>query len=390
MKLKSIEYSEYKNKPIEWKVEGLEIGDINLIVGVNASGKTRSLLHIYSLSLLLSRGMRGLVNPPDFYYKVNFEEGKRKIVYELEVSGYKVKKEKLTDRSKVVLRRGSSEEGMIYAEKLNKEIEFKIPGNQIAAYMKRDQIQHPFLESLFEWAVNLRFFRFGSDMGKESQVDSPYLPIKESRSFEEKIELLQLHPNVADTIEIGMEKYGAQFKISLFEEMREIGYHIDAINIHPLDNGAYSYSTAKNRYVSIQEKELSTEIEQHNISQGMWRTLSLLAHINLFIAMKKASCVLIDDIGEGLDYNRSLSLIKLLIKKARKSKIQLIMTTNDRFVMNSVPLQNWSILHRTGGKCRIINQRNSKEVFEKFKYTGLDNFDFFSSQYFMKDLKSSG
>jgi ABC-type lipoprotein export system ATPase subunit len=51
----------------------------------------------------------------------------------------------------------------------------------------------------------------------------------------------------------------------------------------------------------------------------------------------KLTCVLIDDIGEGLDYERSSNLIKLLLKKMKKESIQLIMSTNDRFVMNNIP-----------------------------------------------------
>jgi len=55
---------------------------------------------------------------------------------------------------------------------------------------------------------------------------------------------------------------------------------------------------------------------------------------------------LIDDIGEGLDYERSKKLIDLIIQKAKKYAVQLIMTTNDRFVINKTPLEYWLVIKR--------------------------------------------
>ena len=96
------------------------------------------------------------------------------------------------------------------------------------------------------------------------------------------------------------------------------------------------------------------------------------------------SCFLIDDIGEGLDYERASNLIKLVIEKAKSNNIQIIMSTNDRFVMNNVPLEYWAIINREGAKVKIFNRNNSNEMFEDFKYTGLNNFDLFSSDFYLK------
>ena len=115
----------------------------------------------------------------------------------------------------------------------------------------------------------------------------------------------------------------------------------------------------------------------------MFRTLALLIHINYLVLSDTNSTVLIDDIGEGLDYERSSNLISLLTNKAQNSKLQLIMTTNDKFVMNKVPLEYWSILIRDSNSVRIINKNNSPKVFEEFKYVGLNNFEFFESGYFV-------
>jgi len=57
------------------------------------------------------------------------------------------------------------------------------------------------------------------------------------------------------------------------------------------------------------------------------------------------------------------------------------MSTNDRFVMNNVPLEYWQVIQRKGGECRIYNYQNSKDIFDEFTYTGLNNFDFLATDF---------
>lgn len=102
---------------------------------------------------------------------------------------------------------------------------------------------------------------------------------------------------------------------------------------------------------------------------GKTRTLNVIASLANLISGDQMegmpSCVLIDDIGEGLDYERSSLLINYLIGECKDTSIQLIMATNDKFVMNSVPLEYWSVIQRQGGRCRIFNYENSKEIFDE-------------------------
>ena len=54
MFLKSIEYAQHEGTPRLWKLEGCTLGNINLIVGKNATGKSRTLNVINGLANLLS------------------------------------------------------------------------------------------------------------------------------------------------------------------------------------------------------------------------------------------------------------------------------------------------------------------------------------------------
>ena len=50
MSLKSISYTEFENDPQHWKLDQCDFSQINLIVGRNATGKTRLMNVINSLS----------------------------------------------------------------------------------------------------------------------------------------------------------------------------------------------------------------------------------------------------------------------------------------------------------------------------------------------------
>jgi hypothetical protein len=88
--------------------------------------------------------------------------------------------------------------------------------------------------------------------------------------------------------------------------------------------------------------------------------------------------MLIDDIGEGLDFERSEKLIKVIVGRGAKN-LQILMSTNDRFVMNAVDLAFWRIVDRKGSRVKIWDEDNDAKRFGGFKYTGLSNFDFFAS-----------
>ncbi|KAF0249339.1 MAG: hypothetical protein FD167_1256, partial [bacterium] len=126
----------------------------------------------------------------------------------------------------------------------------------------------------------------------------------------------------------------------------------------------------------VKEKDLLGITDQGSMSQGMFRVLSLLTQVNYLQMTGKPTCILIDDIGEGLDFDRSCRLIDLLREKTKSSKIQLVLTTNDRFIMNRVPLEEWSVIRREHSHVTVLNHNNSKEIFDEFRFTGLSNFSF--------------
>ncbi|OWK45366.1 hypothetical protein FRUB_01697 [Fimbriiglobus ruber] len=167
------------------------------------------------------------------------------------------------------------------------------------------------------------------------------------------------------------------FERGVLRDMDRVGYPIDSINVGPLVSVRYEIALV-NEVVAIrvQEKNQKGLTDQAGMSQGMFRVLSILILINYMECKQQSACLVIDDLGEGLDFERSCLLIDLLREKTEKSKIQLIISSNDKFVMNEVPIVEWSFLQRSGGTVRVRNVENSRELFEEFRFTGLSNFSF--------------
>lgn len=173
-------------------------------------------------------------------------------------------------------------------------------------------------------------------------------------------------------------EFSEQFRESVMNDMSQLDYEIEDIGIRvPISIRVVSLGLPGELFgLYVKEKGLAGITDQHSMSQGMFRALSILVQVTYSQMAKKATCILIDDIGEGLDFDRSCRLIDLLRKKAKESSVQLILSTNDRFVMNRVPLEEWSVVQRHGSHVRIRNYENSRDVFEEFRFTGLSNFSF--------------
>jgi AAA15 family ATPase/GTPase len=357
-------------------------GKINLIVGKNATGKTRALNVIRSLAQLVSE--RGKRPWSEGNYNVTFKTKDQTIKYELSYSGRKVLNEVLEINSKTMLQRGPDSTGVINAKELQRNIKFQTPIDEVAVAAREDSVQHPFLESLHKWGKNLIRYDFSTPLGKD------HLALPESRS-QEIVPDLRESDKVIEIFNLGLEKLDDSYKQIIIKDMGTIGYEIEDIEVSEVQGLKFSPQISGPPFgLHVKEKSMKVPLSQVLLSQGMFRALSILIQINYVLLKGSPSCILIDDIGEGLDYERSSSLVKLIINKAKEANVQLIMATNDSFIMNNVPIEYWIILHCEGGKSIHFNYRNSKKIFDDFELTGLNNFDLFTSKYFLTKIDNQG
>ena len=96
--------------------------------------------------------------------------------------------------------------------------------------------------------------------------------------------------------------------------------------------------------------------------------------------------LLVDDLCEGLDYDRSTHLGRMIYDFSLEHGIQLIASSNDSFLMDVVDLKYWNLLQRNGNEVYGINHITHPDLFDDFEFTGLSNFDLFSSDYIARHL----
>ncbi len=379
MKLKTISYSQFAGTAEEWRLSKVSFKNTNLIVGRNASGKTRTLNIVKGLAQLLSMGRQLRYKSGD--YNAVYEDNGKEIKYKLKYENGKVIEERIDINDEIMLTRGQDGSGKIRAMEIASDIRFQVPMNEVAACAKRDAIQHPFLNPLYEWGRSLVHFPFGTALGKDKFVT---LQEKEDVKNVEDQVLLRDTQNVIMVFRKGKQQFGNEFVDAIKRDMKALDFNIVRMGIGAPTSLVFTGLATSAVGLFVEESGLKAIIDQGNMSQGMFRALSVIIQVNYILRAKTSQCILIDDIGEGLDYERSSNLVKLLIKKTESKKVQLLMATNDRFIMNIVPLEYWSIVNRRESVCEILNRENSPKAFEDFELTGLGNFDFFTSGYYLR------
>jgi len=361
MYIKSISF-EIKSDEINWEIDNLEFNKINLISGKNASGKTRVLSSIITLIYLMRGGSD--IGVEGFSWSIKLIENKIEYIYDLKIKNQLILHEELKIDNKVYFSRNEEGKGKIkYETKKGLNLDFEIEKNKIILAFRRDKIQHPSLEVIFNCINSLYKFNFGDTLGKYTSYT-----IKNGQNNNDT--------DVVYKFKKGVEKFGDKFKEKIIQEFNALDYNISDIFLKEIVDNS----------LVLVIKENTNDIEQQFISQGMFRALSLIIQITyLEFRKNEQTIVLIDDIGEGLDFERANNLIKYLIKNAegQKERLQLIMTTNDRLVMNNVPLDYWIIVDKDEkGKINFYSQKTHPKNFENFEDIGLNNFDFFSGEYY--------
>lgn len=355
MILTEISYKSGANSNLNsWELNGLSLGRINLIVGKNSSGKTRTSNVIKNIALRIAKSNLGTTG--DWSHVVKFRVDERE---ELEYHfSYRWKKpivENIFRDGKPVLKR-DGDDAKIFSQKTKKWESINPPQNTLIFHARRDDEAYPEIEKIVSWAQNTVLFPFGK------------IPFNLRGISPDSFNIVQ------DLFEFASQKDREEITL-LSNKLNEMGYEItNLIFKHEFD-----------RYVMyFQEKNFSKPITSDSMSQGMFRALMLILLLDYLNHKENGATLIVDDLGEGLDYQRATQLGKILLDFLyENSNIQLIATSNDSFLMDVFPIEYWNILIREGSEVRCLNYQNSKEAFDEFKLTGLVPFDLFSSDYLL-------
>lgn len=376
MQISKIKYTQFEGLENNWDLQEVNFEKINLIVGKNASGKSKTLALINGISMMLGE------NKPLSFTEGNFEivfvSGKKEYKYILEYHNRTVFKEQLLLNKDILINRNEDGKGEIKNYKGETHL-FDIPTNELKAN-RRDKTNYPFLEDLHFWANHTRIFQFSSSASKHS------LAIKDPTKKPTEFNIKNTDGGVIPTFSSGKTLHNDTFKNKIINDFNLIGFDIVDIDLGSIASLNFEIIENPNAVISairVKERDLNCWTDQMEMSNGMYRALSLIIHFAYYELEKIPGLVIIDDIGEGLDFERASKLIELIVEKVENNtNMQLLMSTNDSFIMNSVDLKYWQIIDRIGSKVKYYNHINSSENFENYQFTGLNHFDFFASGFF--------
>lgn len=361
-------FDETLKQKVCWKLDGLKLSQFTVLTGVNGAGKTRSCNVITNtIKSIISRVGLQLGNK---HLVVNTAEN---MSFELVINveqdeSYKpfLKEEKLfqiiNDEKKLLFDRDR-----IYDSNTSQLIQYRPPENALTFHVRRDMVSHPFIEDIFKSLNKYHFLDFEEPKALAlGKIIGEHLPL----------EILPSMTPMCFEQFVTNEK-----KKTILDQINYVGFSIKDIFVMPT-NILTKDGFKKVPMLYLKEENITAPYNIMQASSGMMKVIFLIVTLNL---IEKESCILIDNIGDGLDYKRSIEAMRILEEKSKES--QIIVSTNNEFLLNQTDIRNWNILHRNGPVVKAYNYVNNKDKLIKFSDSGLSNYEYFKEEYYLEGPK---
>jgi AAA15 family ATPase/GTPase len=349
MHIKSFKYKQHS-----WELDSIYFNLLNLIVGKNAVGKSKTLKALLEVAKFIKGESANDASAHKCCMVFADADGKE-LQYSYEWSGNAVIAESMSFDNRMVISRDKNQ-AVLNEDTINP------PVNKLIIQTQRDTNKFPEFETVIGWAEHTRVFSF-SDLTSFNSFIIPNM-------YTESIEFDDVYERIDDNKET-----------FVLNTMRELGYKISGIT---------KLELTPHKIIYLNEEGVTASLFPHSLSNGMVRVFYILTYLAYIAMVEGAKTFLVDDLGEGLDFSRSSKLSKIMFDYCESNDIQLIVTSNDNFLMNAVDLNNWIILQRKGNKVTSYSQITHSDMFIKFRKMGLNNFDMLSTDFvdrFISDAK---
>ena len=222
MILRALKYTRFENEPREWCIVGKEnesnqsfayFGNFNLVVGKNASGKSRTLDVICKIANLFSG--RIVINEAVFSsekFELIFENEDHSYNYLLSYKDRKVVNEKLSVNDKVIFDRSK---GIVKDIRIEKDINIEIDDTHLLiASLINDE---PVYEVFVIWGRLFKSYLF-SNYSEKNFLAKELVSIDENNQTDENSNVLVY------AFKKGSEAFGTEFVNEIKASMAELGY----------------------------------------------------------------------------------------------------------------------------------------------------------------------
>lgn len=337
---------DFMYRDASWQMKTpMHVEDIALLVGNNAMGKSR-LIECLSKVIRFILQLSEPSSQTDFVMGLTWNDGGRIIEYFVDYTNGDVVNEMVWVNKQIVLERKTNNDTLLKGKVINP------PSNKLVVGTQRDVKEYPEFEQIVRWAESVVLFSFN------------------------ELEIYGDRKNVGLGLNLSLYDIVKSLSKEALENVANVAH-----SLHYNIEKVYTIAFGDFRRVLVREAGVSKPLTDVTMSKGMFRTLYMLIVMEYFWYKRESKTFIIDDMCEGLDYKRSTLLGKRIAEYAKDHELQLIISSNDSFLMDAIDLKYWNIVSRDGIEVSVMNPHNSPKLFEDFKYTGLSNFDFFSSDF---------
>lgn len=345
----------FKYESSQWSLNLSGLQSQNLLVGRNAVGKSKAIKAVAEVAEIILQTAKPELR--SLSVDLVLQEGADVLSYSFALVEGIVSKEEFRTKENgesihIITRSGNT--ARISEETVN------APSDKLVIHVRRDTVKYPIIEKLISWAQGVLAFSFNEvDFGTDNAT---YAWIKGAQ-----LPLYGIIDTIASADNMWEEK--------IIKRMCQVGYPIKSLKrIAPEE-------FPELKVVLVQEEQVGQALYSQTISKGMYRTLYTVSLLEYMVCSNKPQMLLIDDLCEGLDYDRSVSVGKMVFDFCQDAGIQLIASSNDSFLMDVIELDKWHILSREGSNVAVINKSSNPELFDDFEFTGLNNFHLLSSDF---------
>lgn len=334
-----INWIEYKNLETGLEIEKIYFGNLTLLVGASGAGKTQILKSLVrTCELAIGNMEEAVCSKSTLNFSIDTEEyewsytiyaERQNIASDKKSRDFKFQYEKLVCNNEILFERDDN--GKIFVKQFDSIPKPKQDESLISQYKDDLAFKHIYqqLNYLFQSELELDIF------GRLS-IES-YTQVKKELSMNQilikAIEPFYLNP---------FAKFGI---IKLFDKelsQKIVDAYINIFNdVQDVDYLECNYSSEYCLTIKID----GTWIQQNNISSGMLKTF---CHIVNIMTFRSGSVVLIDEFENGLGIN-CINVVSDLIMHERND-LQFIITSHHPYIINSIGMENWSIISRKSNK----------------------------------------
>lgn len=355
----------FENKSLDWKLDGLILRRLTLLVGASGVGKTQILRAILGLKDIANgKSLNGIawyvefttIDEMHYIWEGEFENKGISVFIdededeenEINNSNPKIIREKLSLNKKVIVNR--TPEKILF----NGKPTLKLPQQKsIINTLKEEDKIKPAFEGLRKILLSDQSDSVNASRGfsfsflNANKLQKKYNTLKkiQESDLETSLKLFFVSKVDKKTFSLIRDRF-----IDIFPQ-------IEDLKVAPLETREKEMPDFLKDYpfIQIKEKNVKHWISQNRISSGMFRTLIQLSELYL---SSDGTIFLIDEFENSLGINCINELTSDIL--ICKRKLQFIVTSHHPYIIDAVPFSHWKLVTRKTGvvKTHDMNHYN--------------------------------